>query len=60
MRWAGLFMVVAILLAGIVLVRGATAFDGLSLLALVFVILSLIAWLFSWLATRAVERGRSR
>lgn len=58
MGWAWLFMVLAIVTALSIVVRGAVFYDGLSLLALVFLVLSGVSWWLSRLAERVVRRRR--
>jgi hypothetical protein len=56
MRWAFLFMVLAMLCALVVVLRGALVRDGLSLLAVAFVA---AAFMSLWLANLA-EKARQR
>lgn len=58
MGWAFLFMVLATVTALSIIVRGAVFYDGLSLLAVVFVLLSLLSLGLSRLAERVLRRRR--
>lgn len=58
MGWASLFMILAVVTALSIIVRGAVYYDGLSLLAVVFLVLSGLSWWLSRLAERVVRRRR--
>lgn len=56
MRWAWVLMVLALMCAALIVIRGAVVRDGLSLLALALATASLLAALLS----RGVERRSGR
>lgn len=56
MRWAFLFMVLAMLCALVIVLRGALVRDGLSLLAVAFAAASLLSLWLTHLADKATRR----
>ncbi len=56
MRWAFLFMVLAMLCALVIVLRGALSYDGLSLLAVAFTAAAFLALWLSHLAEKEHRR----